>query len=442
MSHSLITRNPARELPAGQDAPTRWVWPVSTVAWSVVGALTPINYALPPIARAAWFAAIGAMILVPMLAQNVSRPLYPAIWIFVGYASIVSIFLATNRSTVLGNVFVGAQLVLLFGFAPFVLTRLALSDPKFADRFFISFIAAQTLSSFVGFLQSAGYASVNHIDNNDWYGRYPGLAEHQNSLGLMAALGTLLSLQMLTRGRRAALFLAAACVNIVGIVVSGSFSGVLALLLGLGIAALSSRNRRQFVLIFLMSLASVLAVWMFVAFSGASNYLPSFVSRYRQVTGQTRASSSVEGRVGSWQKVLETDATDLLFGQGLAETAGGVWADRTTEFVHNTVLRAWFQGGIFLGIAFALIVVAILSAVIRSIARKECGTEAGVLVAVLTYAMLSPLLEQRQFWLPVLIAWGSISAAAIRSRDREEVGGSGLHDSERSSSRRFRHTCP
>jgi O-antigen ligase len=427
MSHDSVSLMSPHETASGPAAGTKSTWPVPTAAWSVIMAFTPINYALPPIARGAWFAAIGALILIPMLTRNVARPLYPAIWIFVGYASIISIFLATKNSTISANLFVGAQLVLLLGLGPFVLTKFALSDPKLAERCFIPFVATQTLSSFVGLLQSAGYMTVKHADlDKEWYGRYPGLTEHQTSLGFMAALAVLLSLQLLTRRRMVALLVGAVCVNIVGIVVSGSLSGVMALLSGLAVAAFSSRNRRHFVKVFLIGSACVLAVWLAVSSTSASSYLPSLTNRYEQVMGQTRTPASVQGRIDSWRRVLDSDTRDPIFGEGLVDTAGNVWAQNNTLKVHNTVLRAWFQGGLFLGIAFALIVVAILAATARAIARRECGTEAGILAAVLAFALVSPLLEQRQFWLPVLVAWGSISAAAIRSRDAEKLGEFGL----------------
>jgi len=425
-SQTLIAQNPARtSLAASANTAAKWSWPVSTAAWSVIGACTPVNYALPPIARTAWFVALGAMILIPMLTLNVARPLYPVIWIFAGYASIVSVFIATNESTVPGNAFVGAQLVLILGFGPFILTKLASNDPKFAERFFAGFIAGQTFSSFVGFLQAAGYVRVTRVDVADFYGRYPGLADHQNSLGFLAAVAAMLCFQQLNRARTAWLYLGAACVNIVGVIVSGSFTGVMALGLGLSAALLCSRRRRKFFVVFFTSIASVLAIWFGVVTTGASSYLPSFASRYLQVTGQTSGPSSLEQRQTSWDRVFNADFVDLIYGRGLSVSAGAS-DETTTRFVHNTVLRAWLQGGIYLGIAFALIVAGILALIIRAIRRKEYGTEAGVLMAFLAYGAVSPVIEQRQYWLPVLVAWSSISAAALRSSTGEKIGGSGL----------------
>jgi len=66
------------------------------------------------------------------------------------------------------------------------------------------------------------------------------------------------------------------------------------------------------------------------------------------------------------------------------------------------VLRAWFQGGLIPVVAFPLVVVAVLAATFRAIAREECGTEASVLVAALAYGLVLlaygpayPVLEHR-----------------------------------------------
>lgn len=401
-------------------------WTLTTAAWSAVAVVLPFNDALPSVVRALWFAVIGTMIFVPLLLLKVERPRYAAVWVFAGFATLVSVLLAPNVSTILDNVFVGAQLILLLGFSVFVLTHNAVHDPTFVHRVSIAFLVGQSLSACIGLsrgvvvsapLQTAGsYSHEIHA---------VGLNHNYTDFGLMSAIAIMLALRILFTTRKFELLVVAAlAVNILGLITSGALTSMLAVAIGLAVLVLSMRDRLGKIAIW--SSAVIGVFWLVTSLSGAFDYLPWLSLRYRQVTGQTDGISSWDVRTETyslaWSKITE----DPIFGTGLGISNSTVTTnvDGRIHAVHNTFLRAWYQGGIFLAIAFALIIGATLIIVVRAIVRKEYGGEASVLVVIFVYGSFSPLLEQRHFWLPILVAWASISAAVInRNRASGDSGG-------------------
>lgn len=382
-------------------------WTVTTVSWSAIAALLPVNYALPSAAKAMWFAAIAAIICIPLLLQRVAQPLYPAVWIFAGYASFASILLATNESTITDNLFVGAQLILILGCGVFCLTHAALADQRFAHRLATAFLLGQSLSAGAAILQLMGY-SIFMPQNHWWDRRVQGLADHPNTLGLMSALAIVIALQVAFSSRKyLALALVGVIVNILGLIGSGSLTGILALSAGLFVLALCMRSHLGKITIWGASIA--ILFWLVAILTNVFDILPSLSHRYNQVTGQNASGSSLENRgqtyAFAWSKISE----DPLFGFGLNGRTSGTYNGVT--MVHNAFLRAWYQGGILLAVAFALIIVALIVVVIRATVTRKYASEAAVIAVIVVYASVSPVLEQRQFWLPVLVAWASISAA-------------------------------
>ena len=160
--------------------PTEGNWPVTTVLWSAIALCLPINYALPSATRFVWFITGMVLLCVPALFGRVSRPLYPAIWLFAGYASFVAILTATKIATVNDNLFVGAQLIALLGFGSFTLTHNAMHDPRFILRVSVAFLIGQTASALVAVLQLMGQSIVvSGKIYGSVLGRAAGLAEGQ-----------------------------------------------------------------------------------------------------------------------------------------------------------------------------------------------------------------------------------------------------------------------
>ncbi|WP_172527721.1 O-antigen ligase family protein [Mycolicibacterium gilvum] len=378
-----------------------------TTVWSVVGFAVPLNNALPSALRTIWFLTIFGSICLSILLMRVGKPLYPAVWVFAGYATLISALTATDQVTVSDNVFVAVQILALIGLAPFALTRNASDDEYFAKRVSVAFLAGQTLSALVAVLQLLGQTiEVPGTIYGAVYGRAAGLAEHPTTLGLMSCIAVLVSLRILFTSRRfRILVLVALAANLLSLVASGSLtSAVMGLAIGLLVLVFCEREHLGRMLGWGVTFVVLLAV-VFAA-TGVGQHLPSLAERYDQVTSPTEAGSWNARTLTfdfAWNRIME----DPVFGEGLSAKARGSYNGVTT--VHNSVLRAWYQGGVILGIAYGALFFVVLVVVIRSMARRKYGGEASVMAAIFAYAMVSPLLEQRHLWLPVLICWASIS---------------------------------
>lgn len=428
---------------ATKSSRARPLWSSTTVLWCGVAAAVPLNYALPGIARALWFITIMSLICVPILFVRVARPLYPVIWIFGGFASLLAVVTATKSAEVTENLFVGAQLFILLGLASFVLTYEALRDPRFVNRVAVAFVVGQTLSASVAVVQLLGLSiRVPGFIYGAEYGRASGLTEHPNTLGIMACIAVLVTLKISVSTRRLrGLVLLALATNVLGIVASGSFTAMLAL--GVGLVVLVVCMRDSLGRMALWGIACTVFLGLVVTATGAIDYFPSLSARYAQVTGSSETSSWAARQLTydyAWRSIAESP----LIGNGLGAQSSGTYNGVIT--VHNMILRSWFQGGPFLGVAFALIVVGMGVAITKAMLRRRHGTEAALIAAVLMYAAVSPLFEQRHFWLPLLMAWASMSAHACRRHrtvgaDASSVGtlAAGSRTSLRQSESRRRH---
>jgi O-antigen ligase len=391
-------------------------YPPTTVLGLAVAVALPFNSELPSAPRALWFACIVALIGVPLLFLRTGRrPLYPAIWAFAGYASLIALLTATKEATVEENLFVGAQFVLLLGFGAFAMTANAVNDPKFVQRVSIAFLVGQFLSAMAAISQLLGQPVLG---SQPLQGRAYGLAEHPNTLGFMSCLAILIAVQFLLASQRFRLLVfAALSANIISLIASGSVGSMLALLFGISVLIVSMRD--HFGKIAIGAIACTAALWVIGRLSGVFAYLPSVMERYGQVTGQTESVSSWELRTltydFAWRRIVE----EPIFGVGLGAKFSGTYNGVTVT--HNIFLRAWYQGGILLGIAVGLIVIAVLIVALRAMIEKTHIGEASVLVAILAFALTSAMFEQRHYWLPVLVAWGSLSAAASKQRDPVEA---------------------
>ncbi|WP_237570011.1 O-antigen ligase family protein [Mycolicibacterium lacusdiani] len=420
---TVTTGRGSRSSSATKSSCARPSWPFTTVLWCGVAAAVPLNYALPGIARALWFITIMSLICVPILFLRVARPLYPVIWLFGGFASLLAIVTATKSAEVTENLFVGAQLFILLGLGSFVLTYEAVRDPRFVNRVAVAFVIGQTLSASIAVVQLSGLSiRVPGFIYGAVYGRASGLTEHPNTLGIMACIAVLVTLKISVSTRKLrGLVLLALGTNVLGIVASGSFTAMLAL--GVGLAVLVVCMRDSLGRMALWGVVSTAFLGLVVTATGAIDYFPSLSARYAQVTGSSETSSWAARQLTydyAWRSIAESP----LMGNGLGAQTSGTYNGVIT--VHNVILRSWFQGGPFLGVAFALIVVAMGVGITKAMLRRRHGTEAAVIAAVLTYAAVSPLFEQRHFWLPLLVAWASMSAHAYhRHRTAGAEGSSG-----------------
>lgn len=385
-------------------------WPATTWLAVAVAFALPFNSQLPSIGRALWFVCIVALITIPIAARRSGQlPIYPAIWVFAGFASLITVFTATLEGTIAENLFIGAQLLLLLGFGPFAMTASALADPKFTQRVGTAFVVGQSISSTVAIVQ----LTVGPVLGSEpLQGRAYGLSEHPNSLGYLACIAILISLQLLLNSRSRTWTTGALVINVMALIASGSVSSMMAVCVGFVVLLLVNRNKIGKMIFGAVGCALIL--WMIARSSAIFTFLPSIGGRYDQVTGQTESVSSWGLRTltyeFAWSRILENPVVGVGLNPKYSGTFNGV------TVTHNVFLRAWYQGGAFLACAVLLVIIAVLIVTVKAVLRKQHGGEVAVLIAIFVFALTSALFEQRHFWLPVLVAWASISAAAVRGR--------------------------
>ncbi len=389
-------------------------WSFTTLLWATVAIALPLNRALPPAPRTIWFVLILVSIAVPFFSAKPARPLYPAVWVFAAYASIVATFTATKQSTVAQNLFVGAQLVALLGFGVFSLTSCVRNDPRFAVRVAGAFLIGQSVSALAAISQVLGQQFLGVASMN---GRAPGLAGHPNSLGILASVAILLALHFSVHTRKFRLLtIVALATNVLALFASGSLSSFMAL--GAGLLVFTFCKREHLTRLVVSGFIFLVALWGLTYYVGVFNYLPSVAKRYQQVTGQTDAESSWGFRMRTYEFAWQRVVDEPLFGTGLGSESSGTFNGITVT--HNLILRGWYQGGLLLALALTIIIVSIALVAIHAIARRQHGVEAAILVAVAAFALTSAFFEQRDYWLPLLLAWASISSgfAGVRGSDR------------------------
>ena len=382
--------------------PSTRQWDLATILWSGLIFLLPMYRVLPPAGKFLWFASVFGLLVGSAVLWQLARPRYPVIWVFAGFASVFAMLTATNEATVKSNLAIGSQLAILLGLGVFVMTANANRSARFVELVSLAFVAGQTLSSLAGIAQVTG-RSVFGSESIE--GRASGLAQHPNTLGMMATIALLLCMSMLLQGTRHRIFvLAITVVNIGGLMATGSLSSLLAAALGVSVLLIAMRDRIKH--LFASVAAIGVALLLVTTFTDITDGIRSPIDRYLQVTGQTSDASTWEIRQRTYDFAWENIKEQPFFGNGLAAEFGGTFNGITVT--HNVFLRSWYQGGILLALAIALILAAVAIVAIRSMVRKESGTPAAVLVAMMGFALTSAFFEQPDYWIPALVAFAAI----------------------------------
>jgi O-antigen ligase len=230
-------------------------------------------------------------------------------------------------------------------------------------------------------------------------GRAPGLAGHPNILGLMSGIAIVLCVtEILDRGTWRWPAMVVATVNLGGLLAGGSVSSMIAAAVGLLVLLIAKRASLRIVV---AAVAAAIGLgWLTVlAFTGGASTSP--VDRVLQVTGQTTGAGTFELRQQTVSYAWEQILRDPWFGVGFDDLSGITPVDGGT-LTHMALVRAWFQGGVGLGIAFLMLFVVIACLVVRSLVRAENASAAATLTVVAGFALTAASFQQGYFWLPVL----------------------------------------
>ncbi|MBY4210268.1 O-antigen ligase family protein [Rhodococcus fascians] len=366
--------------------------------WAAIALAVPIYRSLPGVAGIAWLGLTFAAIILSACLGLGARPRFAGIWVVSGYGALIAIITATELGTVDGNLRVGLQLFVALGLGAFALAGAAQRGSQFYPKVIGAFMVTQSLSSAAALIQLSGTPVLGFSTVND---RAPGLAGHPNVLGLMSAIALILSLTIALSRRNLPVVLLAAALNVGGLLATGSLSAMSACGLGLVVTAIACRVRVHTIV--QTGVIVLIAFWALTSFTsfGASIETPG--DRFLQVTGQTEAVSTLEIRGDTYQYAWDSIQRSPWAGVGLNSSDAASFDGFTV--VHNLFLRSWFQGGVLLALGVALIVAAAVFVALQSMRRGRDGAAAGVLVAVMFFALTSAFFEQPYYWLPVLLAF-------------------------------------
>lgn len=363
--------------------------------------LLPFSEALDGMPALAWTGAVLAGLACVVVLGKGRSPVWPGLWIVASFLVLVGIVgSSANADSFRGHVLIGAQVLLFITFGPFALRRLA-GIPGVLKAAVGAFLLAQSISSVAGIVQASGTAVLGYKTAN---GRSLGLASHPNILGVLASVAMVIFLYLLfkTQVRKLPLLIGLGA-NIGGLLVSGSISSLSACVIGVLVFMFAARV--SFKVIATLVVVGGAGLWG-VTVLAASGLLRGPAQRIAQVTGQTSDVSTLDIRQNTYSFAWDYIQQDPFFGRGLDSSSGATFDGIT--LAHNILLRAWFQGGFGLGLAFALIYAAVAAMIIRSLVRGVNAAPAGVLAVLIGFSMTSAALQQGYFWLLLLGAWALI----------------------------------
>lgn len=381
------------------------IWRIAGIA---LGSTLPFLESMPEQwATRAQFGLLGLLIAVVVLtARPPQRVRAQGTWAFVAAftlcAGLSASAFAVNPSS---HWTTAGQLLIWTTVGPYAAMRL-IQVPVFVRSAVTCFVLAQSASAAVALVQASGGTVLGASAT---LGRSPGLAGHFNILAFLSAIAFIVLIsQVGPSGTVRPLMLAA--VNLGGILASGSLSALTALGVGLVVYSLARRIRSRSILggavgLWLAYRATVEATERFPAFRGP-------FERYLQVSGQTSADSTLDIRQRTmefaWQAIQV-----LPWGGGVGlDDASGVTFDGVT-LTHNVLLRAWYQGGIFLALAFGALFLLTAGVALRNMKQGQGAGGAGVLAITWIFAMTAATFQQPYFWVPLMmgLAWATLGGA-------------------------------
>ncbi|WP_309074493.1 O-antigen ligase family protein [Paenarthrobacter sp.] len=367
----------------------------------------PFSEALPRTAYVLWTLLSLALLVLPLLGR--SRPqTAPLVWIFASLLAIVGILSSsTNAEDVQWHLITGVQLLAFLLLGPFGLRKLVANHPRSITVGVAAFMAGQSVSAMASFAQILGIPVFGY---KALLGRAPGLAGHPNLLGIFAAIALVVSVYGLCREGKKAWLLLSLLVNVGGLLVSGSVSALIATGIGILVVMISARAPLKVPL--LIAGGAALSLWALVQLTAETELFRGPVQRILQVTGQTNQLSTLDIRENTYAFAWDGIQKDPLFGAGLDDGSGATY-DYIT-LTHNVLLRSWFQGGLGLFSAFALIYIAAVCLIVRSLVKGRDASSAGVLAVLVSFSMTSAALQQGYFWILILGAWALIEPTRQR----------------------------
>jgi len=280
------------------------------------------------------------------------------------------------------------------------------------------FVAGSAISGLAGLLELHGGLVIP--GSLPVFGRSPGLTQHVNDQGAVLAAAFPMAVGSTMHSTRRSIFRIALILSIaliaIGLLSSGSVSGMLGAAVGIVVLTLRARSLGKTLVGVLIVGGAFLIGSHFLA-HGSLNPLQRFdqATGGGSIAGQDTASTRIQTWEIAWHRIIQNPLVGAGLDPNSELTVDGFSA-------HNILLLAWSQGGLFTFIG-------ILAAVSYSVRRGWSRTGDGLMevafagvAAAIAYAMTGPVLFDRFFWFPVILP---LVVSAVRG-----VGSSSLVEGE------------
>lgn len=249
-------------------------------------------------------------------------------------------------------------------------------------------------------------------------GRFAGMTGHVSDMGGIAALGLAVAIGFVISSRRGKrlVAMAASAILAIGLVLSGSVSGMISVVVALLIYVLMGAIRFRSLILIVAAMGA--ALWLAgVAQSSVSALSP--IERLLQTVGITENGrySTLGSRTETFDVAWAIIIQNPLIGQGF--DAISVSADEFSP--HNILIAAWFQGGIFFALAItAMILRPFVGRWVRESRRSTISVQmVAATMSALVFSMTAPSLFNRYFWIPVALLGVARGLTLLRLRPRD-----------------------
>ena len=300
--------------------------------------------------------------------------------------------------------------------------RHVLSNEKIMHTAMTAYILGCAVAGMVAVLQLGAHVlvSLGTLVN----GRASGLAKAPDDTGALLALALTFAVGLALHPsvRRRWLYVCCIAAIATGLIVSGSVSGMMCGLTGAAIVIVRHGVKLKQVLAVLLLLVVVYAAGTLIQGSNGKSLNP--IARFQAATGTGSSSNSVGPREGTWRNSWSGVVHSPIVGHGLDVESSLVYLDPNvnTEYpTHDFILMAWYQGGILFLAGDAVCICAALTRMRRNgtmDATKNVLFAGGV--AVILFALQAPMMFDRYFWFPFVLAMTLPAAAVKRTLRRDE----------------------
>jgi O-antigen ligase len=251
------------------------------------------------------------------------------------------------------------------------------------------------------------------------FGRMTGTAQHVNDLGGSTAVALPAAVGLAFYGAAGSptrlLGVASTLLITIGLVLSGSITGLLAAAVGIMVAALLGRRKLSFGIAALVIVLAIFVIWNVSTAEDAA----SLSERISAVSGQT---GTVAARFDGFELAGDRIAENPFVGVGFGPDplfSGGELSD----LIHNAFLNTWYQGGLLSLLGLVLISLSALRAGIEAAVAAEnegervlAGSLVGSFAVYLAFGLGQPTLYVRYGWVPVALL------LALRAVQRRRKG--------------------